>query len=108
MNTDPSSLNSRTLSGQFLIAMPGMGDPRFDKSLIFLCDHNDEGAMGLIVNKPIIETDFAEICDFLDIDCPQETDVPVLYGGPVDTQKGLVLHSPEFHTAKSNELSSSV
>ena len=70
MNTDPSSLISRTLSGQFLIAMPGMGDPRFDKSLIFLCDHNDEGAMGLIVNKPIIETDFAEICDFLDIDCP--------------------------------------
>ena len=43
MNTDPSSLNSRSLSGQFLIAMPGMGDPRFDKSLIFLCDHNDEG-----------------------------------------------------------------
>ena len=38
--------------------------------------------MGLIVNKPIIETDFAEICDFLDIDCPQERDVPVLYGGP--------------------------
>ena len=81
MNTDPSSLTSRSLSGQFLIAMPGMGDPRFDKSLIFLCDHNDEGAMGLIVNKPIIETDFAEICDFLDIDCPQERDVPV-YSSP--------------------------
>ncbi|NCV30790.1 MAG: hypothetical protein EBW60_12105 [Rhodobacteraceae bacterium] len=91
MNTDPSSLTTRSLSGQFLIAMPGMGDPRFDKSLIFLCDHNDEGAMGLIVNKPIIETDFAEICDFLDIDCPQERDVPVLYGGPVDTQAFLAM-----------------
>ena len=81
MNTDPSSLNSRSLSGQFLIAMPEMGDPRFDKSLIFLCDHTDEGAMGLIVNKPIIETDFAEICDFLDIDCPQERDC-LLYTSP--------------------------
>jgi len=107
MKIDASSSNSRSLSGQFLIWMPGMGDPRFDKSLIFLCDHSDDGAMGLIVNKPIIETDFAEICDFLDIDCPQDRDVPVLYGGPVDTQKGLVLHSPEFHSAKSNELTTS-
>ena len=104
MKTDPSSSKSRSLSGQFLIAMPGIGDSRFDKSLIFLCDHSDEGAMGLIVNKPIIETDFAKICDFLGIECPQERDVPVLYGGPVDTQRGLVLHSPEFQTAKSNEL----
>ena len=104
MKTDPSSSKSRSLSGQFLIAMPGIGDSRFDKSLIFLCDHSDEGAMGLIVNKPIIETDFAKICDFLDIECPQERDVPVLYGGPVDTRRGLVLHSPEIQTAKSNEL----
>ena len=80
MTTGPSSVNSRSLSGQFLIAMPGMADPRFDKSLIFLCDHSDDGAMGLIVNKPIVETDFAEVCDFLDIDCPLELDVPVLYG----------------------------
>lgn len=101
------SPNGGFLSGQFLIAMPGMGDPRFDKSLIFLCDHSEDGAMGLIVNKPIVETDFAEICDFLDIECAQERDVSVLYGGPVDTQKGLVLHSPEFHTSKSNELSTS-
>ena len=107
MKTDPSSSKSRSLSGQFLIAMPGIGDSRFDKSLIFLCDHSDEGAMGLIVNKPIIETDFAKICDFLDIECPQERDVPVLYGGPVDTRRGLVLHSPEIQTAKSNELSTS-
>jgi putative transcriptional regulator len=85
------------LTAQLLIAMPGMGDPRFAHAVVFLCDHSDDGAMGIILNKPIPDLRFAEMLDQLDItlDGPAP-DVPICYGGPVERQRGFVLHSAEY------------
>lgn len=85
------------LTGKFLIAMPGMGDPRFDKALILICAHSPKGAMGLIVNKPMHEPGFRGLLEQLDIvpgdDCAK---VQVHFGGPVEGGRGFVLHSAEY------------
>lgn len=95
MVTDFSSANY--LTGQLLIAMPAMGDPRFSKSVIYMCVHNEEGAMGLIVNKLADELSFAELLTQLDIEslgvAPQ---LPIHFGGPVETGRGFVLHSAGY------------
>lgn len=85
------------LTGKLLIAMPGMGDPRFDHSVIFLCSHNQDGAMGLIVNKPADLT-LSALLDQLEIDCkvPSVGRSPVRFGGPVETSRGFVLHSSDY------------
>jgi putative transcriptional regulator len=85
------------LTGQILIAMPGMGDPRFDKSVVFLCDHSEKGAMGLIVNKPLPEVRFSELVEQLGIDADGAVpNLPVHFGGPVETGRGFVLHSGDY------------
>ena len=93
------------LDGQLLIAMPVMGDPRFERSVIYMCAHSSEGAMGIIVNRPAGSIDFPELLVQLDI--IQEADqiklpenaesMKVLKGGPVDTGRGFVLHSSDFY-----------
>ena len=90
------------LTGKLLIAMPGMGDPRFEKSVVFLCEHSPKGAMGLIVNKPTPELSAMDLLEQLGI----ETDgtVPKLvihFGGPVEHGRGFVLHSTEYTTNSS-------
>lgn len=85
------------LEGKLLIALPGMSDPRFEKSVIFMCAHSAEGAMGLIVNKPIEGLNFQDLVKNLDIQVAGNApDSPVLFGGPVDTGRGFVLHSSEY------------
>jgi len=85
------------LTGKLLIAMPDMGDPRFHGSVIFLCAHSADGAMGLIVNKPMPEVLFSEMLEQLDIDLgPSTRDLPVCYGGPVELRRGFVLHTAEY------------
>ncbi|ATG34404.1 MULTISPECIES: YqgE/AlgH family protein [Phaeobacter] len=86
------------LTGELLIAMPGIGDPRFEHSLILLCSHEDDGAMGLIVNKPAAGVDLSNLLEQLDITprSAEEAALPVRFGGPVETQRGFVLHSPEY------------
>jgi putative transcriptional regulator len=85
------------LQGKLLIAMPGMGDPRFEKSVIFMCSHSEEGAMGIIVNKPIEQLRFREMVERLDLNLNDKTpDMPVLFGGPVENSRGFVLHSPDY------------
>jgi putative transcriptional regulator len=85
------------LQGKLLIAMPGMGDPRFEKSVIFMCSHSEEGAMGIIVNKPIEQLRFREMVERLDLKLNDKTpDMPVLFGGPVEDSRGFVLHSPDY------------
>ena len=85
------------LAGQLLIAMPGMADPRFDHSVILICAHSDEGAMGLIVNKPLQEVTFAGLLDHLNIPKAAEgRDIRVHLGGPVERERGFVLHSPDW------------
>ncbi|MEZ6023285.1 MAG: YqgE/AlgH family protein [Hyphomonadaceae bacterium] len=88
---------SDTLTGKLLIAMPGIGDPRFDRSVIIMCSHDDEHAMGVIINKPRDELTLSDVLDHLGLD-PEQT-VPeriVLDGGPVRPDRGYVLHSEDF------------
>ncbi|MCU0816065.1 MAG: YqgE/AlgH family protein [Cypionkella sp.] len=85
------------LGGKLLVAMPGMGDPRFDRSVILLCAHSDEGAMGLIINKPTPDLSFAGLLEHLDISrAPAGRDIRVHFGGPVERGRGFVLHSDDY------------
>lgn len=85
------------LTGRFLIAMPGMRDERFSKTVIYVCAHGPEGAMGLVVNKPLDSITFPDLLSQLDIPVPPEGEgIGVLFGGPVETGRGFVLHSPDY------------
>jgi putative transcriptional regulator len=95
----------RYLDGQLLVAMPGMSDERFARSVIYLCAHSEDGAMGLIVNQPSQVRNFPDLLVQLQIIKPQERialpegaeDIQVLQGGPVQTDRGFVLHSADFY-----------
>ena len=81
------------LTNQFLIAMPGMGDDTFRGSVVYLCEHNEKGALGLVINKPIdikLKNLFEKVD--LTLDRPDLADEPVYFGGPVQTERGFVLH----------------
>jgi len=94
--------NSIELSGKMLVAMPGMGDPRFEKAVIYLCAHSPEGSMGLIVNKPAPEIKFADLLVQLKIpksDAARE--IRAHFGGPVEHGRGFVLHSTDYQAADS-------
>src|SRR3954451_16505979 len=92
------------LDGQLLIAMPVMGDPRFERSVIYLCAHSSEGAMGIMVNRPAGSIDFTEL--LVQVQIIKKTDqvklpenaesMKVMKGGPVETGRGFVLHSSDF------------
>jgi putative transcriptional regulator len=96
------------LDGRLLIAMPVMGDPRFERSVIYLCAHSSEGAMGIIVNRPAGSIDFPGLLVQLDIikkvdqiKLPENAEsMKVLRGGPVETGRGFVLHSSDFYIDK--------
>lgn len=89
--------NDGFLLGKLLVALPGMPDPRFEKSVILMCAHSDQGAMGIIVNKPFEGLSFRELVERLDVKVTADTpDPPILFGGPVGTGQGFVLHSSEF------------
>ena len=94
------------LSGQLLIAMPGMGDPRFERSVIFMCAHSSSNALGLIVNQPAPELTFTELMAQVQIkiDAPQPKEVgklPIHIGGPVEHGRGFVLHSTDYRKNES-------
>ncbi len=85
------------LAGQILIAMPGMADPRFERSVILICAHSAEGAMGLIVNKPLEDMSFSRLLEHLKIPVvPSGRDIRVHFGGPVERGRGFVLHSADW------------
>ncbi len=93
---DPAR-DSLNLCGKLLIAMPGMGDQRFERSVIYLCAHSEEGAMGLIVNKPRPELTFNRLLEQLKIaPGPGGQDIRVHFGGPVENGRGFVLHSADY------------
>lgn len=88
------------LTGQLLIAMPGMSDPRFARSVIFICAYSDEGAMGLILNKRAGDMTLNEVFKRLDISTGKDVGArPVFIGGPVETERGFVLHSDKRRLA---------
>ena len=83
------------LTHHFLIAMPAMADPFFSKTLTYICEHNEQGALGLVVNRPIDLT-LEDLFDQLGIPFtnPYIGGLPVLFGGPVQLDRGFVLHQP--------------
>ena len=83
------------LTNQFLIAMPNLGDPNFFHTVTFMCQHNDEGALGIVINRPA-ELKLGEIFQQMKISPknPQSNDIKVFAGGPVQQERGFVIHSP--------------
>jgi putative transcriptional regulator len=83
------------LTHHFLIAMPGMADPNFAHTLTFVCEHSPEGALGVVVNRPIDMT-LAALFEQIDVPEPASSlkDSPVMFGGPVQGDRGFVLHRP--------------
>jgi putative transcriptional regulator len=96
----PNWLSTRNgavnLTGKLLAAMPSMEDARFDHALILICAHSDDGAMGLIVNTPLPDLNFATLLGRVGIKAPSPPDLPVYYGGPVERGRGFILHQGDY------------
>lgn len=88
---------SPTLAGKLLLAMPGMGDPRFDHAVIALMIHDGEGALGIGLGRVRDDLGLHDLLEDLEIDPGATPDLPVLDGGPVERQRGFVLHTPDWH-----------
>ena len=88
------------LAGKVLIAMPEMGDDRFARSVILLCAHSEEGAMGLMINLPTDDVSLRDLSAQLGLEEPSDAgNCPIHSGGPVETERGFVLHSSEYSSA---------
>ena len=93
----PAPTADRFLTGQLLIAMPAMADPRFAQSVIYLCAHTEEGAMGLVLNRPLAKPSFDELLRQLEIaPVPPARRIRLCAGGPVDNARGFVLHTADW------------
>ncbi|WP_417729523.1 YqgE/AlgH family protein [Roseovarius sp.] len=91
------------LTGKLLIAMPGMGDPRFAHSVVLMCAHSPDGAMGLIINKPTQDLRMRDLLEQLSIQASQQIgNRPVHFGGPVEHGRGFVLHDRGYTSAISS------
>lgn len=99
MNESDDFLNDKTpyLAGQLLIAMPGMRDPRFEKTVIYMCAHNADGAMGLVVNRALESLSFPDLLEQLGIETSGTGGkIDIHFGGPVESGRGFVLHSRDY------------
>lgn len=86
------------LTGKILIAMPGMSDPRFQRAVVLICAHSDEGAMGLMLNRPLPEIAFGDLLEQLGIEADDDARrIEVCFGGPVEPGRGFVLHKVPEH-----------
>jgi putative transcriptional regulator len=91
------SLAETTLTGQVLIAMPAVADSRFAQSVIYLCAHTEEGAMGIVLNRPLAAPSFADLLAQLSVDpVPPARSINLCQGGPVDNARGFVLHTSDW------------
>lgn len=88
----------QNLTGKLLLAMPGMADPRFNKATIFICSHDKQGAMGLVVNYPLPQLALGQMFEQLHLqtDATAPISLPVLSGGPVEPSRGFMLHTSDF------------
>jgi putative transcriptional regulator len=99
MATSLSSIPAESsLAGQLLVAMPQMADPRFARSVVYLCAHSVDGAMGLVVNRLIDSLNFENLLEQIGVeqDGSAARDMPVHFGGPVESSRGFVLHSTDY------------
>lgn len=94
--TEPSEADF--LSGRLLIAMPGIGDPRFERAVVFLCAHDADHAIGLAVNRPVDGLTLESLFERIGVNPPvrRVADEPVLMGGPVERERGFVLHTDDY------------
>jgi putative transcriptional regulator len=93
----PSHIASGYLSGMLLVAMPQMGDPRFERTVIYLCAHTAEGAMGIVVNRALEDVHLPDLLRQLNIPATRSSDaIQVHFGGPVETGQGFILHSADY------------
>ncbi|WP_462159101.1 YqgE/AlgH family protein [Pseudoalteromonas sp. GB56] len=100
----------QSLTNHFLVAMPSLQDPFFKHAVAYICEHNDDGAMALVINQPIDVT-VGELLDKVEIDndkSVQAADYQVFAGGPVKTDRGFVLHTPKPGYSSSQSLSSDI
>lgn len=88
-----NDVNIQNLTGKFLIAVPGLKDPNFERTVVLICDHCNDGAFGLIINR-ILYNSFMPSLGWLDIR-ESLVDLPVFYGGPVNSEQGYMLYVPE-------------
>ncbi len=96
-----STSDGHYLAGKLLIAMPQMSDPRFKRAVILMCAHDEEGAMGLVINHSMQGVEFTDLVKQLKIQSDiklrfDDLDLPVMYGGPVESARGFLLHSRDF------------
>jgi putative transcriptional regulator len=105
----PSNDSGGYLAGQLLVAMPGMRDPRFAKTVIYVCAHSEEGAMGLVVNRPLESLTFGDLLQQLGID-PSDArkSASVHFGGPVESGRGFVLHSSDYQHEDTMQVGESI
>lgn len=99
------------LTGQLLVAMPAMRDPRFARTVIYMCAHSEEGAIGLVLNRLIGSVSFADLLEQLELDAPlpkPKSNPPIHFGGPVDTARGFVLHSSDYQSPDTLEIDDSI
>ena len=90
---DPSAF----LTGQMLLAMPAMADPRFAQSVVYVCAHTPDGAMGLVVNRPLAKPAFDDLLRQLEVEpVPPARRIRLCAGGPVDNARGFVLHTADW------------
>ncbi|MFQ5955125.1 MAG: YqgE/AlgH family protein [Kiloniellales bacterium] len=93
----PEDNSSHSLTGSLLVAMPQMQDVRFARSVIYICVHNADGAMGLVVNRLVDSVTFPDLLQQLDIRLESRADdIRVHFGGPVESGRGFVLHSTDY------------
>lgn len=98
----------QSLEGKLLLAMPAMRDPRFVKSVIYLCSHSEEGAMGIAINHRIENLSFSQLLKQLQIQTKTIREIPIHAGGPVEAGRGFVLHSSDFAQASTMKVSPSI
>ena len=96
------------LSGHFLISTPQMPDPRFQEQVIYICAHNGEGAMGLVINNPHREISMLEVLSSTGIPLPKVKLPPVYMGGPVEIDAGFILYSSDYESDNALEITSNV
>lgn len=94
------------LTGQLLIAMPSMLDPRFEKTVLLMCSHGPDGAMGIVLNRLFVDLSFRALLGQLNVPIdPSTPELPIHYGGPVDPVRGFVMHSADYKRVGTTEIS---
>lgn len=96
------------LAGKLLLAMPNMSDPRFYRSAIFMCTHDEDGAMGLIINHALLNLTLGQLMEQLKVPTTQHPllATPVLAGGPVESGRGFIIHTPDFNQPETMHINS--